>query len=167
MKSVAILGTTGSIGRQTLDVVGRMPEHFRIVALAAGKNVQEVAAQIERHRPELVSVADPAHAAELRERLVAARHEPLPEIQWGSEGLLAVATHPDAAIVVSAAVGVVGLAATYAAVRAGKRVALSNKEVLVVAGELVMAAARASACRITARGQRAQRDSSMPARRPS
>jgi 1-deoxy-D-xylulose-5-phosphate reductoisomerase len=144
MKSVAILGSTGSIGRQTLDVVGRMPEHVRIVALAAGKNVQEVAAQIERHRPELASVVDPAHATELRERLIAARHEPLPEIQWGSEGLLAVATHPDAAIVVSAAVGVVGLAATYAAVRAGKRVALSNKEVLVVAGELVMAAARAS-----------------------
>ena len=74
----------------------------------------------------------------------AANHAPLPEIQWGSEGLLAVATHPGAAIVVSAAVGVVGLGATYAAVRAGKRVALSNKEVLVAAGELVMAAAKAA-----------------------
>jgi 1-deoxy-D-xylulose-5-phosphate reductoisomerase len=144
MKSIAILGSTGSIGRQTLNVVGALPESFRIVALAAGKNVHEIAAQTLRHRPELVSLADATHAAELRERLRAANHAPLPEIQWGSEGLLAVATHPGAAIVVSAAVGVVGLGATYAAVRAGKRVALSNKEVLVAAGELVMAAAKAA-----------------------
>jgi len=144
MKAISILGSTGSIGRQTLDVVASLSERFRVVALAAGKNLDELVGQIVRHRPHVVSVADAALAAELRERLRAAAHEPLPEIQWGREGLLCIATHPDVAIVVSAAVGVVGLEATYAAVRAGKQVALSNKEVLVAAGELVMAAAAES-----------------------
>jgi 1-deoxy-D-xylulose-5-phosphate reductoisomerase len=91
----------------------------------------------------LVSVADAARADELSRRLREASYSPLPEIQWGASGLRGVATHPDASIVVSAAVGVVGLEATYAAIRAGKQVALSNKEVLVAAGELVMAEARA------------------------
>ncbi len=118
MKSIAILGSTGSIaGRQTLEVVESMPEQFRVVALAAGKNVEALAGQIARHRPELVSVADAACANELRDRLRAAAHDPLPDIQWGSEGLLNVATHPGAEMLVSAAVGVVGLPATYAAVR--------------------------------------------------
>ena len=145
MKALAILGSTGSIGRQTLQVVESLPERFRVVALAAGGNLEELAGQILRHRPQLVSVSDATKAAELRERLRDSANgaQPLPEIQHGREGLLSVATHPDAAIVVSAAVGVVGLEATYAAVLAGKRVALSNKEVLVAAGELVMAAAKA------------------------
>src|SRR5580704_15556290 len=144
MKAIAILGSTGSIGRQTLAVVESQPERFRIVALAAGANIAELTEQITRHRPRLVSVADGARAHELRDRLQAIAHDALPEIQWGREGLLSVATHPDAGTVVSAAVGVVGLEATYAAVRAGKQVALSNKEVLVAAGELVMAAAKSS-----------------------
>jgi 1-deoxy-D-xylulose-5-phosphate reductoisomerase len=144
MKAIAILGSTGSIGRQTLAVVESQPERFRVVALASGANVEELSQQIARHRPGLVSVADAARADELRDRLLAIGHDALPEIQWGREGLLSVATHPDARTVVSAAVGVVGLEATYAAVRAGKQVALSNKEVLVAAGELVMAAAMAS-----------------------
>ncbi|PYU34608.1 MAG: 1-deoxy-D-xylulose-5-phosphate reductoisomerase [Acidobacteria bacterium] len=145
MKALAILGSTGSIGRQTLQVVESLQERFRVVALAAGGNLEELAGQIARHRPQLVSVSDAGKAAELRERLRQAANEPraLPDIQHGREGLLSVATHPDAAVVVSAAVGVVGLEATYAAVQAGKRVALSNKEVLVAAGELVMAAAKA------------------------
>jgi 1-deoxy-D-xylulose-5-phosphate reductoisomerase len=145
MQGLAILGSTGSIGRQTLQVVESLPERFCVVALAAGGNLEELAGQIARHRPELVSVSDAAKAAELRERLgQSANGQPsLPEIQHGREGLLSVATHPDAGVVVSAAVGVVGLEATYAAVQAGKRVALSNKEVLVAAGELVMAAVRA------------------------
>jgi 1-deoxy-D-xylulose-5-phosphate reductoisomerase len=145
MQGLAILGSTGSIGRQTLQVVESLPERFRVVALAAGGNIEELAGQIARHRPELVSVSDAAKAAELRERLgQSANVQPrLPEIQHGREGLLSVATHPDAAVVVSAAVGVVGLEATYAAVQAGKRVALSNKEVLVAAGEVVMAAVKA------------------------
>jgi 1-deoxy-D-xylulose-5-phosphate reductoisomerase len=145
MQGLAILGSTGSIGRQTLQVVESLPERFRVVALAAGGNIEELAGQIARHRPELVSVSDAAKAAQLRERLgqLANGQPRLPEIQHGREGLLSVATHPDAAVVVSAAVGVVGLEATYAAVQAGKRVALSNKEVLVAAGEVVMAAVKA------------------------
>jgi 1-deoxy-D-xylulose-5-phosphate reductoisomerase len=147
MKALAILGSTGSIGRQTLQVVESLPERFRVVALAAGGNLEELAGQIARHRPQLVSVGDAAKAAELRERLRqsngAGGAQQLPEIQHGREGLLSTATHPDAGIVVSAAVGVVGLEATYAAVQAGKSVALSNKEVLVAAGALVMAAAKA------------------------
>jgi len=144
MKAISILGSTGSIGRQTLDVVASLPDRFRVVALAAGNNLDELLGQIVRHRPQVVSVADAERAKELRDRLRAVSHEPLPEIHWGSDGMLCVATHPDAATVVSAAVGVVGLEATFAAVRMGKQVALSNKEVLVAAGELVMAAAAAS-----------------------
>ena len=142
MKPIAILGSTGSIGRQTLAVVEAMPERFRVVALAAGNNTEELARQVMRHSPELVSVAGPAAAAGLSERLRVSGEHKLPEIQHGPSGMIAVATHPAAATVVSAAVGVVGLEATYAAVKAGKQVALSNKEVLVAAGEVVMAAAR-------------------------
>jgi 1-deoxy-D-xylulose-5-phosphate reductoisomerase len=142
LKKIAILGSTGSIGRQTLAVVDAMPDRFSVVALAAGNNLDELSQQIVRHHPELVSVATPDLAANLAERLRAAGIAKLPEIQHGSAGLIAVATHPDAATLVSAAVGVVGLEATYAAVKAGKQVALSNKEVLVAAGEIVMAAAR-------------------------
>lgn len=142
LKPIAILGSTGSIGRQTLSVVEAMPGRFRVVALAAGSNVEELAKQIARHGPELVSVATAEAAAGLVERLRAAGLPKLPEIQHGAEGMLAVATHPSAAILVSAAVGVVGLEGTYAAVKTGKQVALSNKEVLVAAGEIVMAAAR-------------------------
>ncbi len=143
MKQIAILGSTGSIGRQTLSVVEAMPEdRFGVVALAAGNNLEELAKQVARHRPEVVSVGSAALAEDLAERLRAAGLSKLPEIHHGPAGLVAVATHPDAAMVVSAAVGVVGLEATYAAVRAGKQVALSNKEVLVAAGEIVMAASR-------------------------
>jgi 1-deoxy-D-xylulose-5-phosphate reductoisomerase len=112
-----------------------------MVALAAGNNVEEIAGQVERHHPQVVSVADAARADELARRLRERGTTPLPEIHWGREGMLAVGTHAEAEIVVSAAVGVVGLEATYAAIEKGKRVALSNKEVLVAAGELVMAAA--------------------------
>jgi 1-deoxy-D-xylulose-5-phosphate reductoisomerase len=144
VKKIAILGSTGSIGRQCLSVVGSLAGRFSVVALAAGANLEELAAQVARYRPQLVSVADAHRVDELAERLRAQGQAPLPEIQWGSAGLEAVATHPEAELLVSAAVGVVGLRATYAAVRHGKRVALSNKEVLVAAGELMMAAARAS-----------------------
>ena len=142
MKKISILGSTGSIGRQTLAVVDSMPGRFGVSALAAGSNLEELARQISRHHPELVSVATPDLAADLADRLRAVKIAKLPEIQHGRAGLAAVATHPDVTTVVSAAVGVVGLEATYAAVKAGKQVALSNKEVLVAAGEIVMAAAR-------------------------
>ena len=120
------------------------PERFAVVALAAGTNLYELAGQIERHRPEVVSVGDAAKVDELAARLKAKGFAPMPAIHYGREGMLAVGTHPMADIVVSAAVGVVGLEATYEAVKLGKRVALSNKEVLVAAGELVMAAAAKS-----------------------
>ena len=140
VKKIAILGSTGSIGRQTLSVVESLPERFAVVALAAGGNVEELSGQIARHRPEVVSVADGSKAEELAARLRSAGISPLPAIHHGAEGMMVVGTHGAADIVVSAAVGVVGLAATYAAVKLGKTVALSNKEVLVTAGELVMAA---------------------------
>ncbi len=144
MKKIAILGSTGSIGRQCLAVVESLPERFAIVGLAAGGNLEELVGQIARHRPEVVSVANTGKAAELAEKLRAAGVAPLPAIHCGAEGMMCVGTHAAAEIVVSAAVGVVGLAATYEAVKLGKTVALSNKEVLVAAGELVMAAARAA-----------------------
>jgi len=140
MKRIAILGSTGSIGRQTLSVVESLPGQFEPVALAAGGNVPELAGQIIRHQPQLVSVADARRADELAERLRAEGLAQLPDIQHGASGLTGVATHPAAEMVVSAAVGVVGLEATYAAICAGKQIALSNKEVLVAAGEVVMAA---------------------------
>ena len=142
MKQLSILGSTGSIGRQCLSVVEAMPDRFGVAALAAGGNLEELAGQIARHHPELVSVATGDLATDLAERLRAMGIAKLPEIQHGSAGLTSVAMHPCATTVVSAAVGVVGLEATYAAVKAGKQVALSNKEVLVAAGEIVMAAAR-------------------------
>jgi 1-deoxy-D-xylulose-5-phosphate reductoisomerase len=142
LKKISVLGSTGSIGRQTLAVVESMPDRFVVSALAAGNNLQELSEQISRHHPELVSVATPDLATDLASRLRSAGMTKLPEIQHGGAGLNAVATHPDATTVVSAAVGVVGLEATYAAIKAGKQVALSNKEVLVAAGEIVMAAAR-------------------------
>ena len=139
MKSLSILGSTGSIGRQTLSVVESLRGQFEILALAAGSNLDELLPQIERHHPELVSVATPQLADELARRLREKGIAP-PAIHHGREGMLAVGTHPHADIVVSAAVGVVGLEATYEAVKLGRTVALSNKEVLVAAGELVMAA---------------------------
>jgi 1-deoxy-D-xylulose-5-phosphate reductoisomerase len=143
MKKIAILGSTGSIGRQTLNVVEALSEQFKVVALAAGKNLNELVPQIERHHPQVVSVATPQLADELAQR-IAEKNFPLPSIHHGREGMLATSTHPNADIVLSAAVGVVGLEATYEAVKLGRTVALSNKEVLVAAGELVMAAAAKS-----------------------
>jgi 1-deoxy-D-xylulose-5-phosphate reductoisomerase len=142
LKQLSILGSTGSIGRQCLSVVESLPERFGVVALAAGGNLEELTGQIERHRPELVSVGDAKKADELASALRTKGISPLPAIHHGREGMLAVGTHSKADIVVSAAVGVVGLEATYEAVKLGKTVALSNKEVLVAAGELVMAAAK-------------------------
>jgi 1-deoxy-D-xylulose-5-phosphate reductoisomerase len=141
---LAILGSTGSIGRQCLAVVDSLPGRFGVVALAAGSNLDELVGQIEKYRPEVVSVADANKANDLAQKLSAKGTSPLPAIHYGPEGMLAVGTHAAAEMVVSAAVGVVGLAATYEAIKRGKTVALSNKEVLVAAGELVMAAVKKS-----------------------
>jgi 1-deoxy-D-xylulose-5-phosphate reductoisomerase len=144
MKKIAILGSTGSIGRQTLSVVDSLADQFQIVALAAGSNLEVFVPQIVQHRPELVSVGDEKLASKLASQLRVENVSPLPAIHHGAEGMMAVAAHPAAEIVVSAAVGVVGLEATYEAVKLGRTVALSNKEVLVAAGELVMSAAAKS-----------------------
>ena len=134
MKRLAILGSTGSVGVQTLAVVGSSPEQFCATALAAGRNIEVLAEQVRRFRPELVSVGDKAGAKELRERLGADADGLL--IEHGSQGLIAVATH-EADLVVSALVGAVGLEPTLAAIEAGRDVALANKEVMVMAGALV------------------------------
>ncbi len=132
MKRLALLGSTGSIGEQALAVVAEFPERFRVVALAAGRNAERLAEQVRRHRPERVAVADAAVARELRERL----GRETPEISLGPAGLVAVAEHP-AELVVAGLVGALGLAPTLAAIRAGRDVALANKEVMVMAGALV------------------------------
>ena len=142
MKQLSIFGSTGSIGRQCLSVVESLEGRFEVVALAAGANLDELTRQIERHRPRLVSVGDEKKTDELAARLRSKGITPLPEIHHGREGMLAVGTVSSADTVVSAAVGIVGLEATYEAIKQGKTVALSNKEVLVAAGELVMAAAK-------------------------
>ena len=137
MKSIAILGSTGSVGVTTLDVVGRFPDRFKVVALAAGGNLDRLAEQIKRFRPELVSVAKPELARDLSARLGSHRVT----ILHGAEGVSAVATHPGAEMVVSALVGALGLAPTLAAIKAGKDIGFANKEVMVVAGEIVTRAA--------------------------
>src|SRR5271163_4565111 len=144
MKPISILGSTGSIGRQCLDVVATNPGKFQVVALAAGQNVKLAAAQARQCHPQVISVATEAAAEELCAILKSTRENshPSPEILFGAEGIERVATHPDAEMVVSAAVGVVGLPATYKAIEQGKHIALANKEVMVAAGEVVMAAVK-------------------------
>jgi 1-deoxy-D-xylulose-5-phosphate reductoisomerase len=132
-KGVAILGSTGSIGTSTLALIARFEARFRVVALAAGRRVAELKEQIERFAPEVVSVSDPGDAAELRRSLGARA----PIISSGADGLRAVATAPGADVVVAGLVGAVGLEPTLAAIDAGREIALANKEVMVVAGELV------------------------------
>jgi 1-deoxy-D-xylulose-5-phosphate reductoisomerase len=137
MKRLSILGSTGSIGQNALAVAAEHPQEFQVVGLAAGKNVGVLAAQIREFRPRWVSVQDEAAARDLRQLLA---DFPSLEILVGPEGALAVAAAPEADLVVSAMVGAVGLEPTLAAIEAGKTVALANKETLVAAGSLVMAA---------------------------
>jgi 1-deoxy-D-xylulose-5-phosphate reductoisomerase len=141
MKRIAILGSTGSIGRSTLRVAESYPDRFQIVTLAAGSNVESAFDQALRWRPRVLSLASEQDAEKLRLRL---KKEGLDEIEivHGSTGTVRVATHPDVDFVVSAIVGVAGLEATYEAVRAGKTLGLANKECLVAAGELITAEAR-------------------------
>jgi 1-deoxy-D-xylulose-5-phosphate reductoisomerase len=143
MKRLAILGSTGSIGRSTLNVVEAHPERFSVTSLAAGSNVEAAAEQVKRWRPRVVSMATEQAAEELARQL---KHDGASETEiiHGPAGSVRVATHPEADFVVSAIVGVVGLEATYEAVRAAKTVGLANKECLVAAGELITAAAKES-----------------------
>jgi 1-deoxy-D-xylulose-5-phosphate reductoisomerase len=141
MKRIAILGSTGSIGRSTLRVVEAYPERFEIVSLAAGRNLDAAFEQCQRWQPRVVSVAAEADAEALHRRLKNSGSSEI-EVVYGAPGTVRVATHPRADFVVSAIVGVAGLEATYEAVRAGKTVGLANKECLVAAGELITAEAR-------------------------
>jgi 1-deoxy-D-xylulose-5-phosphate reductoisomerase len=141
MRRIAILGSTGSIGRSTLSVVESYPERFQVASLATGRNVESAFEQARRWKPRLISISTAANAEILRSQLKTAG-VPGVEVVHGPAGTVRVATHPDADFVVSGIVGVAGLEATYEAVKAGKTVGLANKECLVAAGELITAEAR-------------------------
>ena len=134
VKCVSILGSTGSIGRQSLDIISRLPE-VKVAALTAGTSVQRMAEQCREFIPELAVMATEAAAKELS----ALVHDLPIRVEWGEKGLLEAASLPKADCVITAVVGMVGLKPTLAAIRAGKRIGLANKETLVCAGELVMA----------------------------
>ncbi len=136
VKCVSILGSTGSVGRQTLDIVSHLS--VPVAALTAGTNVQRMAEQCEQFRPQLAVMATFEAAEALKEKI---SHLPT-RISWGEEGLIEAATMADADCVITAVVGMLGLKPTLAAIRAGKRIGLANKETLVCAGELVMKEAR-------------------------
>ncbi len=143
MKKIAILGSTGSIGTSTLSICEQFPDRYLPIALAAGSNLEAAYAQALRWRPLLISIATEPLADTLRTRLRTAGITGI-EVLSGTPGTVAVATHPQVSFVVSAIVGVAGLEATYAAVLAGKTIGLANKECLVAAGDLIIAAARAN-----------------------
>lgn len=132
-KHIAILGATGSIGSNTLEVISLFPERFKVVSLTASENIDKLEMQIRRFRPSLVSLTSEKAAGELRKRCRNFKGE----ILSGMEGMIAAATHPEADIIVSAIAGSAGLIPTFAAIKAGKTVALANKETMVMAGEIV------------------------------
>ncbi len=142
MKNISILGSTGSIGKNTLSVIDSLRERFSVSALAAGRDLDGLARQIARFQPRLVSVAAESDIPELTKRLRDAGVSRMPEIVFGDRGLVEVACVSDAEIVVSATVGAVGFLPTYKALQLGRRVCLANKETLVMAGELMTRAAR-------------------------
>ncbi|HBT47788.1 MAG TPA: 1-deoxy-D-xylulose-5-phosphate reductoisomerase [Peptococcaceae bacterium] len=133
-KGIVILGSTGSIGRQALEVIENFPDGFRVLALAAARNIERLEEQIRRHRPRVAVVLEEVKQRELRERVGGLGVEVLA----GPEGLLAAATLPEADLVLAAMVGTTSLPAVLAAIEAGKNIALANKEILVTAGDLVM-----------------------------
>jgi 1-deoxy-D-xylulose-5-phosphate reductoisomerase len=148
MTKVAVLGSTGSIGCNTLRVIDALGEGYRVTALGAGRSVERLAEQVRAYLPSLVAVAGPAEADALARLLDTMPRASRPEIAHGTEGLSTVAAESGADTVVSAAVGSLGLVPTYRALERGLRVALANKETLVVAGELMTARARATGAEI-------------------
>lgn len=134
MKRISLLGATGSIGTNCLDVIRRYPSRFRVVALTTKTNIETIQHQAEEFRPAFCAAGDEKRAKELKDRLAGTQID----VGVGSDGLLEAATHPDADIVVNALVGAVGLLPTVRAIEAGKTVALANKESLVMAGSLIM-----------------------------
>jgi 1-deoxy-D-xylulose-5-phosphate reductoisomerase len=145
MKNVVLLGSTGSIGASTIKVASDLPERIRLLGLAAGNNVELLLDQTRRHRPEAISVTDPAKAAELQDLLGLSTR-----VFSGNEGLLKLATLPAADIVLVAIVGTAGLQPALAAIRAGKDIAVASKEILVMAGEIVMREAAKQGVRVLA-----------------
>lgn len=145
MKNVVLLGSTGSIGTSTIKVAGDLPEEIRLVGLAAGNNVDLLLEQAANHSPEAVSVSEPAKAKMLAERLGKKM-----SVYSGTEGLLKLATLPSADIVLIAIVGTAGLEPALAAIRAGKDIAVASKEILVMAGEIVMNEARKHGVKVLA-----------------
>jgi 1-deoxy-D-xylulose-5-phosphate reductoisomerase len=144
MRTLTVLGSTGSIGTNTLDVVRRTPDLYRVHALAAGQNVDLLVSQILEFRPKVAVVATPDGVSRLSDRLAASglSRTEWPELKWGAAARVEIATASEVDTVISAIVGVAGLEATYEAARLGKRIGLANKEVLVSGGRLVMQAVR-------------------------
>ena len=148
MKALSVLGSTGSIGTQTLEIVVEFPHRFRVVALTAGRNLDLLVAQVVRHDPEVVALADPELLPALRERLATAAPACQARLLAGSEGLAAAAAWPTADLVVTGIVGCAGLLPTLAAIEAGKDLALANKETLIAAGPVVLPALQRSGSRL-------------------
>src|SRR5262245_44191790 len=145
MKNVVLLGSTGSIGTSTIKVAEDLPDRIRLLGLGAGNNLELLLEQTRKHRPEAISISDPAKARELRDLLGTST-----EVFSGTEGLVKLATLPDADIVLIAIVGTAGLQPALAAIRAGKDIAVASKEILVMAGEIVMREARDRGVRVLA-----------------
>jgi len=145
MKNVVLLGSTGSIGTSTLKVAEDLPDHIRLIGLAAGGNEKLLFEQTFRHKPAAISIHDPAKAQQLQEALGTTC-----EVHCGTEGLLKLATLPEVDIVLIAIVGTAGLQPALAAIRAGKDIAVASKEILVMAGEIVMTEARNHGVRVLA-----------------
>lgn len=148
MKGLCILGSTGSVGRNCLNVVRSLPGRFCVVSLSAGRNLDVLTEQVVEFGPKAVAVGAGEDVEPLRNRLEARGYRRPVEISAGTDGQVRVATRPDVDFVVSASHGITGLVATFEAVRAGKQLGLANKETLVVAGELVMNAARERAVQV-------------------
>src|SRR6185436_1630148 len=144
MKNVVLLGSTGSIGTSTVKVVEDLPDRFRLVGLAAGNNVQVLQEQVRKHRPQAISISDSKKASELRDTIGSTA------VYSSNEGLIKLATLPEADIVLIAIVGTAGLQPALAAIRAGKDIAVASKEILVMAGEIVMNEARKQCVRVLA-----------------
>ena len=145
MKKVVLLGSTGSIGTSTLKVAEDLPDQIQLVGLGAGNNVELLVEQTRRHRPPAISLSDPAKAQALQDAFGTTTR-----VYSGPEGLIKLATMPDADIVLIAIVGTAGLQPALAAIRAGKDIAVASKEILVMAGEIVMREAEKNGVRVLA-----------------
>ena len=150
MKAISVLGSTGSIGTQTLQIAEEFPDQFRVVSLSAGRNLELLVKQIQRHQPEVVALADPDLLPELKQRLsdTGLDGEKAPQMVGGPDGLNTAAAWESADLVVTGIVGCAGLLPTLAAIRAGKDLALANKETLIAAGPVVLPELKKSGSRL-------------------